>query len=103
MGQQLTQWVPYGTSLATAQQTMQSHGFACSTASFDGPEEMTNRHDTALDGPLWGLIVEKNGKRSSVTNIAYLDCQRTNRAAPCEVRFILLNGETARCRASGAL
>lgn len=103
MGQQLTQWVPFGTPLAAAQQAMESHGFSCATTSFDGPEAMTNHNDAQLDGPLWKVIVQKDGKRFSVTNIAYLDCTRTNSPSPCTVRFILLNGETARCRASGTL
>ncbi len=102
MGKQLSQWVPYGTPMASARQIMESHGFTCSTVSFDSLAQMTNRDDAIRDGPMWKVILQRDGFRQAVTNLSYLDCKRTN-TTTCDVRFILLNGEVEGHTAFGAL
>ncbi len=102
MGRQLKEWVPDRSPLASAKQTMQSHGFTCTVTSFSSLEQMTNRDDAISDGPLWKVILQRDGVREAVTNLSYLDCKRTN-PTPCDVRFILLNGQVEGHSAFGAL
>ena len=82
---------------------MQSHGFVCSIVSFDSLAQMTNRSDAILDGPQWHVILERNGSKQTVTNISYLDCKLAQTNKVCDVRFVMLNGQTAGIRASGSL
>jgi hypothetical protein len=103
MGARLREWVPERTPMASAQQIMQSQGFTCSITSFASLEQMTNRNEALLDGPLWKVLLKRNDTREAVTNLSYLDCQRTTNGHTCNVRFILLNGQTQGYRAFGCL
>ena len=103
LGKETSKWVPDRTPLVSARQIMESHGFTCSTTSFGSLEQMTNRDDVVIDGPMWNVILERNGRRQAVTNLSYLDCRRTNSNNTCDVRFILLNGQTEGYRSSGSL
>jgi hypothetical protein len=82
----LSQWVPVGTSLGSARQTMEHHQFACSVISYDKPEQMGGDREASI----FGSLVVKDGVQQVVTNLSYLVCTQSN----VEVRICLANGVT---------
>ena len=96
-GDQFLKWVPWGTSLQSARQIMEQHGFTCSVATYSGPEQMTNTAEA--DAVLWKTVEITNGITYHVTNVSHLKCVKTN----CTVVFALANGRTARLSASGSI
>ena len=91
--EQVLELVPFGTPLASAQQTMEQRHFKCSVVSYSDPSQMTN---TALLS-LWRQDIVKGGQHLQVTNVARLRCERTN----CLVVFTVLNGETTGAAVKG--
>ena len=69
MDEQIFQWVPFRTSLATAQSNMEQHGFTCSVLS----DEQYKRQD---DGrPWYGFAINYP---ETGTNVCHLLCERDN-------------------------
>ena len=82
--EQLLRWVPLGTYLSLARQTMEQRQFACSVVSYDKPEQMAGDPEAHL----FGGLVSKDDADQIVTNVTYLVCTRSN----VEVRFCFANG-----------
>ena len=97
MNDKILEWVPWGTSLESAQQAMDQQHFTCSVVTYDRPEQMTGTAE--VDAVVWKTVTITNGVMYPVTNVAHLICVRTN----CTVTFTLANGRTTRLSASGSL
>jgi len=82
--QQLLRWVPLGTDLTSARQTMGQQQFTCAVVSYDKPEQMGGDPKAKL----FGGFVSKHGANQIVTNLTYLICTRSN----VEVRLCFANG-----------
>jgi len=95
MGEQISQWVPYGTPLVSARQIMERQGFVCSVTSYTNAEQMSSSPDAVL----WKTIVTRDGQHFAVTNISHLECKR----AQCEITFTVINGEVSGHSAFGRL
>ena len=85
---QVRQWVPLGTSLTTARQTMEEHQYRCSVASFNSVEEM--QRVLPSDVGIWKETVIRDRVKHAITNVTYLECKRE----PLVVLLRLVNGET---------
>lgn len=94
MCQQIEQWVPKGTPIAKARQTMEQHQFVCVVASYDSKAAMPSGSD-----PLWwdiGSFITSAGRTVRVTNVTLLTCKRaetTNDALAYDTTFTAVNGE----------
>lgn len=86
MGDQILQWIPFGTSLESARQIMEQHQFTCTLVSYDRVEQMTNNPDAVL----WKTMVVRNDQRFAVTNVSYLECKKEQ----WDYTLTLVNGET---------
>ena len=86
--EQVRQWVPMGTSLATARQTMEQHQYNCSVTSFNSVEEM--QRVLPNDIGIWKEMVIRDQVIHAITNVTYLECKRK----PLVVLLRLVNGET---------
>lgn len=95
MGKQISQWVPDGTSLALARQTMEQHQFACSVTSYSNAAQMSNDPDAVL----WKTIVTRGRQHFPVTNISHLECKTPQ----CHVTFTIINDEVSGYSAFGSL
>lgn len=88
----LLEWVPAGTLLEDARQTMTQRRFSCSVDSYTNPAQMSN-------SAVWYAPFVKNGQRLIVTNVSRLTCT-TNR---CVATFWVVNGETTSLAVKGDL
>jgi hypothetical protein len=95
MGEQISQWVPDGTPLASARQIMEQHQFTCSVASYTNAEQMAG----SADAVLWSTIVTRDGQHFPVTNISHLECKTPQ----CDITFTVINGEVSGHSAFGSL
>ena len=95
MGEQISQWVPNGTPIASARQIMEQHQFVCSVVSYTNAEQMAG----SADAVFWKTIVTRNGQHFAVTNISYLECKTPQ----CDITFTVINGEVSGHNASGRL
>ena len=71
---QIKQWMPDGSTLASARHAMEQHQYSCSVASFDSREKMPVV--LGADKSLWDLGVIKNDKVETATNLSLLTCRR---------------------------
>ena len=86
--EKVSQWVPMGTSLAVARQTMEQHQFACTVSSYDSREQM--QKEWPKDTAIWNERIIKDRVIQDVKNVTYLQCKQGNLA----VLLQLINGET---------
>jgi len=70
---QIKQWMPDGSSLASARQVMEQHQYSCSVTCFDSREKMPAV--LGADKSLWDHGVLKNNKVETATNISLLTCR----------------------------
>jgi hypothetical protein len=82
------QWVPMGTSLAVARQTMEQHQFTCSVSSYDSLEQM--QRERPKDIEVWKEKIIRDHVIQPITNVTYLECKQGHLA----VLLRLINGET---------
>jgi hypothetical protein len=87
MGEELHQWIPANTSLAAARQIMEQHQYACSVASYDSLNGITNNPDAVQ----WTKEFIRNHGSEAVTNISVLDCDVPNER---HAQWLLVNGKT---------
>src|SRR5208283_4336756 len=93
MSHQIQEWVPAGTSLASARQNMEQHQFACTVGSYDCKAAMPPGSDTIR----WDTGIIRDGKPAALTNLSLLTCNRTEtngRVLVYEATLTVLNGET---------
>ncbi len=95
MGEQISQWVPVGTSLAAARRIMEQHQFTCSVVSYASAEQMSNSPDAVL----WKTIVTRDRQHFAVTNVVHLECK----SPQCSITFTVVNGEVSGHSALGRL
>src|SRR5262249_46713204 len=74
--EKVSQWVPMGTSLAVAQQTMEQHQFACSVSSYDSREQM--QKEWPKDTAIWDERIIRDHATQGVKNVTYLQCKQGN-------------------------
>src|SRR5690349_5694278 len=74
--EKVSQWVPMGTSLAVARQTMEGHQFTCSVSSYDSLEQM--RRDRPKEIGWWNQRIIRDHVTQDVTNITYVECKQGN-------------------------
>jgi hypothetical protein len=86
--EQVRQWVPMGSPLAVARQTMEEHQYKCSVTSFNSVEEM--QRVLPNDIGIWKEMVIRDRVIHDITNVTYLECKRE----PLVVLLRLVNGET---------
>jgi hypothetical protein len=85
---QVEQWIPMGTSLAVARQTMEQHQFRCSVASYDSVEQMKLVRPEEIG--IWKESVIRDHVMQDVTNVTDLECKKER----LWVNLRLVNGET---------
>lgn len=94
MSQQIQQWIPKGTPVATVRQVMAQHQFACLVNSYDSRAAMPLGSD-----PKWwddGNYGTSGGTSLPVTNVTILTCKRaanTNEVWAYDTTFTAVNGE----------
>ena len=86
--EEVRQWVPMGTSLAVARQTMEQHQYSCSVSSYDSLEQM--QRERPKDIEIWSEKIIRDHVIQSITNVTYLECKQGHLA----VLLRLVNGET---------
>jgi len=82
MSHQINQWVPDGTRLVTARQTMEQHEFTCTVTTYGSKSEMPAGSDISW----WD-----NG--SGATNVSVLKCRRNDTNAIYEATLTAVNGK----------
>jgi hypothetical protein len=91
---QIQQWIPTGTSLASARQIVEQHGFTCSTISYDSMKAITNDPDAIQ----WTKeFILKHQKTEVVTNISVLKSVWTdskNQRSQCSAGWVVINDKT---------
>lgn len=87
---QTLEWVPFGSPLETARQTMTDHQFSCTVDSYTNPAQLANR-------AIWNTPFVKDGQSLPVTNVARLTCKTNG----CTLTFWVVNGETRSLAAEG--
>jgi hypothetical protein len=85
---QVLQWVPMGTSLASARQTIEEHQFSCSVSSYDSLEQM--KLERPKDIGIWKEEVIRDHVIQAITNVTYLECTQEHLV----VLLQLVNGKT---------
>ena len=85
--EQVRQWVPIGTALAKAQETMEQHQYRCSVISFDSVKQM--QQVLPNDIGIWKETVIRDQVIQAITNVTYLECKREGLV----VLLRLANGE----------
>src|ERR1039458_1024591 len=88
---QIQQWIPPETSLASARQIVEQHGFTCSIVSYDSIGAITNDPDAIQ----WTKeFMLRNGKTEAVTNISVLNCDWAdsgNKESRCKAAWVVIN------------
>jgi len=87
MGDELHQWIPADTSLASARQIMEQHQYACSVVSYDTLNSITNNSNAVQ----WTKDFIQNHASEVVTNISVLDCDIPNDR---HAQWLMINGKT---------
>jgi hypothetical protein len=90
INRQIQQWIPEGTSLASARQILEQHQFTCSVVSYDNIEAITNNPDAVK----WATLFAKT---EAVTNISLLNgdwTDKNNITNRCKAGWIIINNKT---------